>query len=72
MSLQHVLQYTGRYSENSQCPENFSLYNACSGREDAIFRRQEVLVQDICAPMDEAEQFNKEVRDPAGGITPTK
>jgi hypothetical protein len=27
------------------------------------------LVQDICAPMDEVEQFNNRVRDPAGGVT---
>jgi hypothetical protein len=30
------------------------------------------LVQDICAPMDEVEQFNNRVRDPAGGVSPAK
>jgi hypothetical protein len=26
------------------------------------------LLQDVCAPADEVDQFNKRVRDPAGGV----
>ena len=26
------------------------------------------LMEDLCAPADEVEQFNKRVRDPAGGV----
>jgi hypothetical protein len=25
-------------------------------------------MEDLCAPADEVEQFNKRVRDPAGGV----
>jgi hypothetical protein len=48
--------------------------------ETKRFRRQEKpdirtvdgwtgLLEDICAPADEVDTFNKRVRDPAGGVT---